>query len=267
MKLGISSYTYGWAIGVPGREPTRPLDEHGLLDRAATLGVKLVQICDNLPLHTFSSERFGCFKSRLAAERVEIECGTRGLTLEQIEVYAGFCRRLGARLLRFVIDGPNYQPSANEVSALLSQAVPMLEGLTLGIENHDRFPAAVLRSIIEGVGSDRIGVCLDTANSLGAGEGLREVVGELAPVTVNLHIKDFRVDRVPHLMGFNVTGCPAGSGFLNLPWLLDELRRHGRCKTAVLEQWPAPEIELEATLEKEEAWAVQSMNFLRPFFT
>ena len=43
MTLGLSSYTYGWAVGVRGHEPAQPLDEHGLLDRCREHGVKLLQ--------------------------------------------------------------------------------------------------------------------------------------------------------------------------------------------------------------------------------
>ena len=57
MKLGISSYTYSWAVGVPGHAPARPLDENDLLDKAHEHRVSLLQIGDNLPLHTFDSAR------------------------------------------------------------------------------------------------------------------------------------------------------------------------------------------------------------------
>ena len=107
--------------------------------------------------------------------------------------------------------------------------------MTLGIENHDRFPAATLRDMIEAAGTERIGVCLDTANSLGAGEGLEAVVSVLAPLVVNLHVKDFHIARLEHLMGFTVTGRPAGAGMLNVPWLLARLEAAPRCRTAVLE--------------------------------
>ena len=50
MTLGLSSYTFGWAVGVRGQEPARPLDECGLLDKCREHSVKLLQIGDNLPL-------------------------------------------------------------------------------------------------------------------------------------------------------------------------------------------------------------------------
>jgi sugar phosphate isomerase/epimerase len=266
MILGLSSYTYGWAVGVRGHAPARPLDEHGLLDQCRACGVKLLQIGDNLPLHTLDKTRLDRFGERAAVEGVRLEVGARRLTVERVCDYASIARQVGAKLIRFVIDDADYHPTPEAIIAVLTQCVPFLDGLTLGIENHDRFPAATLREMIDGANSDRIGVCLDTANSLGAGEGIEAVAAVLAPLTVNLHIKDFHIQRVPHLMGFSVEGQPAGSGMLNLPALLRQLAPFNRCETAVLELWTPPEQQLEKTIAKEAAWAVQSLEFLRQYF-
>jgi 3-oxoisoapionate decarboxylase len=266
MKLGISSYTYGWAVGVKGHVPAQPLDEHGLLDKARQLGVELLQIGDNLPLHKFDAARLSRLTSRAAREGIQIEVGARGLTPERVANYVTIAHRLSARLVRFVIDDTNHHPTPDAITATLREVSPLLKGLTLGIENHDRFSAMELREMIENAGSERIGVCLDTANSLGAGEGIESVATVLAPLTVNLHVKDFWIERVPHLMGFNVTGRPAGGGMLSLPALLEQLAPFERCHTAVLELWTPPEAQLEQTIAKEVAWAVQSLDYLKPLF-
>jgi len=266
MRLGLSSYTYGWAVGVPGHMPACPLDEHGLLDHAREHGVKLLQIGDNLPLHTFDPGRLDRLAQRAVREGVRLEVGACRLTVEHIATYAAIARRLGATLIRFVIDDADYHPSPAEVTMVLREAAPLLDGLTLGLENHDRFPAVKLRAMIEAAGSDHIGVCLDTANSLGAGEGLDAVVATLAPLTLNLHIKDFHVVRLPYLMGFTVTGRPAGRGFVDVPGLLARLKPFLRCHTAVLELWTPPEPSIADTLTKESTWASESLAFLRPLF-
>lgn len=267
MILGLSSYTFGWAVGVPGHAPAHPLDEHGLLDKCREHGIKLLQIGDNLPLHTFDDARLNRLAERAAHEGVQLEVGARRLTLGNVEAYAAIARRLGAKLIRFVIDDAEYHPTPEAVSIVLRQSVPLLAGLKLGIENHDRFPAALLREMIESAGSDRIGVCLDTANSLGAGEGLDTVLRELGPLTVNLHIKDFHIARVSHLMGFTVEGRPSGSGMLDVPAMLADLAPFKRCDTTVLELWTPPETDIERTIAKEAAWAALSLAYLKPLFT
>ncbi|HVK59788.1 MAG TPA: sugar phosphate isomerase/epimerase family protein, partial [Candidatus Kapabacteria bacterium] len=266
MKLGLSSYTFGWAVGARGQEAPRPLNEQGLLDKCGEHGVRLLQIGDNLPLHTFDEGRLDQLGKRAKKEGIELEIGMRGLTSERFLTYARIARELDGKLLRVVIDDAGFHPSPAEVIELLREVMPPSEGLTVGIENHDRFAGATLREIIEAVGNDRLGVCLDTANSLGAGEGLDTVLRELGPLTVNLHIKDFAIARVSHLMGFTVEGRPAGQGFLNVGGLLEQLSQVGRCKTAVLELWTPPEVRLEETIAKEAAWAGQSMAFLKSFF-
>ncbi len=226
----------------------------------------MLQIGDNLPLHTFDHARLDRLAQRAAREGVLLQVGARRLTAERIAEYAAIARRLGATLIRFVIDDTGHHPSPTEVTAILRDSAPLLAGLTLGIENHDRLPAATLRAMIEAAGDERIGVCFDTANSLGAGEGLAAVAAVLAPITVNLHIKDFQIERLPHLMGFTVTGRPAGRGMLNVPALLQQLAPFARCETAALELWPPPESQLGDTIAKEARWAAESLDFLRPFF-
>lgn len=116
MILGLSSYTFGWAVGVPGYAPTRPLDEHGLLGRCREHGVKLLQIGDNLPLHTFDEARLDLLARRAASEGVRLEIGARCLTLGNVQAYAAIARRLGAKLIRFVIDDAEYHPTPEAVS-------------------------------------------------------------------------------------------------------------------------------------------------------
>jgi len=266
MRLGLGSYTFGWAVGVEGYPPGRPLDENGLLDKVRRAGLSVLQIGDNLPLHLFGMNRLQDLAGRATREGIQLEIGARRLTPERVSEYVGIARHVGARLIRFVIDDTDYHPDPDTVTGVLRESAALLGDLTLAIENHDRFPAATFRSMIEATGDDRIGVCLDTANSLGAGEGISAVASVLAPLTVNLHLKDFRVQRVPHLMGFVVSGCPAGCGLMDLPRLLEELSRFGRCKTAILEQWTTPEPQIDQTIAKEDTWASQSLQYLEPFF-
>ena len=112
----------------------------------------------------------------------------------------------------------------------------------------------MLEHIIQETDGEWVGVCLDTANSLGAGEGLSEVVRVLSPYVLNLHIKDVIIERVDHMMGFTVRGCPAGQGIVDITGLLQAIRQHGRCGSAILELWSNPESTIQATLKKEKQW-------------
>jgi sugar phosphate isomerase/epimerase len=268
MLLGLSSYTYTWAVGVPGHSPPRPLSALDLVDRAASAGLSCVQIADNLPLERLTAAEAETLRAHAAEQRVAIEVGSRGLTPERLAAHVERAVYYGSPILRFVIDGPGYEPTPDEVVGVIREGLPQLRkaGVRLALENHDRLEARTFREIVRATDEQQVGICLDSVNSMGAGEGLAEVVATLAPLTINLHLKDFTIERVSHRMGFVVEGTPAGKGRLRIPWLLGEVSRHGRCQSAILELWTPPADSIEATIEREALWAEESLRFLKPLF-
>lgn len=268
MKLGISTYTYTWSVGVPGSEPEKPWDELVLLNKATELKVECLQIADNLPLHTMGEARLLNLKQKAIDAGIELEVGARGMTSDMLHRYIEIARKLDSSILRFVIDGPDYRPSVGEVTGIIKAAVPELEkhGIRLAIENHDRLLAREFLNIVQGSQSEHVGICLDSVNSMGAGEGIETITTMLAPYTFNLHIKEFIVERHPHMMGFSIEGRPVGQGQLPLAWMLEQL--HPRCQSAILESWTPPEESIEKTMAKEADWARQSINYLKTnYFT
>jgi sugar phosphate isomerase/epimerase len=265
MRLGISSWTYTWAIGVLGHPPQRRMDATGLLARAAELGVRLVQFADNLPLDRLSPPELDDFERRASELGISIEVGTRGIGHDNLRTHLQLAERFESPVLRVVIDTDEHQPGVDEVVDIIKGIIPELEraGVCLAIENHDRFKAKTLAGIIERVGSQRVGICLDTVNSFGALEGPEVVLEALGPMVINLHVKDFAIFRAAHLMGFTIEGRPAGQGRLNIPWLLEELSSLDLDPNAILELWTPPEETLPATIAKEDTWAVKSVEYLR----
>lgn len=265
MKLGISSYTYTWAVGVPGSLPADPLTEMDLLEKARSLGLNVVQIADNLPLHNLPDDRIEAFVKLASGYNIEIEAGSNKMTLENLEKYILIAEKLKSGILRFVIDGDGFAPSLPEIVAIIRSAEPELRKrkIILALENHDRLFSHEFRSVIETVASRYVGICLDCANSLGAGEGIKEVVGNLAPYVVNFHLKEISIKRKYHRMGFDVEGVPFGKGILPLPWILNQLTE--KCRTAILELWTPPEESIAGTIEKEERWANESIAWLKAY--
>ncbi len=265
MQLGISSFTYTWAVGVPGHPPERPLTAVELLDKAADLGLSLVQICDNLPLDRLSPADRDVFERHAADLGIGVEVGTRGIAVNHLRTYLHLAERLHSPILRTITDTADHRPSEDEVVETLKSAMPDFEraGICLALENHDRFKVQTLVRILERIGSDYAGICLDTANSFGALEGPDVVVAALGPWAVNVHVKDFAVQRASHKMGFSVEGRPAGKGQLDIAWLLQTLRAQGRDLNAILELWTPPDESLAATIAKEAAWATESVAHLR----
>ena len=264
MKLGIGSYAYAWNIGVPGLIPEHPMDVFEFVKTASVQGAQVVQIGDNLPLHKLKPTVMESLVQVCRELKVAVEVGTRGLHTKRLKRYFEIAQQFQSPFLRLVVDDKGFEPTVKEVVGEIRSLLPVIKetGIILAIENHDRFKARQLAGIIESTDPQLVGVCLDTANSLGAGEGIEEVMQHLAPYTVNLHVKDFAVSRVPSNMGFTVNGCPAGRGIIDIPGLLERLSKNQNFYSVTLELWSDLMDDLPQTIAREHRWVAKSMNYL-----
>lgn len=264
VNLGISSWTYPWAIGVSGYpRPVRPLRLADLLERAAELKIGVVQIADNLPLHQLDSSEIRDVREQAASLGIKIEIGTRGVEPDHLLLHLSLALQLDALLVRTLTHTSESQPSLEQAGQWIRKVLPEFEasGVVLGLENYEAHSCCALAGLVRGLDSKHVGICLDTVNSLGVLEPLSGVVETLAPLTVNLHVKDFVIERPSHKMGFVVRGVPAGSGSLDIPWLLSQMRTHDI--SIILEQWPPPQDSVETTIAMERDWAERGVQYLR----
>jgi sugar phosphate isomerase/epimerase len=265
MRLGISSYTYTWVIGVPGKEPDYRMNIFGLFEKALQHKVGVLQVADNLPLHVLSREESQALLNLSREHQVGIEVGSRGIQPENFLRYLDIAEYYQSPILRMVIDARGFTPSLPDIHSIIADFLPELKRrkILLAIENHDRLKASEFASIVEKAGSEWVGICLDTVNSMGAGEGIEEVSRILAPYTVNFHIKDFMVSRIWHMMGFTIEGKPAGQGMLPIKQVLDKLEKWGRCQSGILELWTPQQTTIEDTIKLEEQWTAESIQYLK----
>jgi sugar phosphate isomerase/epimerase len=263
MQLGIGSYTFTWAVGVPGTERTAaPLTAEDLIARARDLGVSVVQVCDNIPLDGAPDSYLANLSARAESTGVSVEVGTRGTRPDQLQRFLRIAVSLGARLVRSMI-----VTSVAEAEEDIRAVLPEFEkrGVVIAIENYEKHGVRALADMIARIGSKSLGACLDTVNSLGALELPQEAIDALLPHTASLHVKDFDIVRADHRMGFSVVGTPAGKGRLNVPALLDAARNNGRDPNTILELWTPPAGSLEETVAREHQWAKESISFLRRY--
>lgn len=266
-RLGISTYACAWAIGVRGYEPPQRMDVLAFLQYAARLDVKVVQIADNLPLDQLPASQLEAAAAESERLKLAVEVGTRGIAPDRLYRYLQIAQRFGSPIVRTLIDTAAHHPGPNEIVATLKAVLPdyQASGVRLAIENHDRFEAQTLAGIVDRINHPALGICLDTANSFGSLERPEVVVEVLGPYVVNLHVKDFIIRRLDHNMGFMLSGTAAGQGMLNIPWLLEKLHGFGCEFNAVLELWPLPESDIEATVAKEVRWSAESVAYLRQY--
>jgi hypothetical protein len=153
-----------------------------------------------------------------------------------------------------------------EISNCLRDVVDDLAKAEIGLAiDNSRIPAPELNELLESIRSPWLGAALDTANPLALPQGWQISVRVLGHRTLSLQIKDFVVQPAAHGMGFSVKGCPAGKGQLNIPWIVESFTALRIQPSAILESWTPEQKTLEETLALEDAWAKQSVDYLRRF--
>jgi hypothetical protein len=225
MRLGISSWTYPWAIGVSGfPQPVRPIRLADLLERAAVLKVGVVQVADNLPLHELDSVELRDARDQAVSLGLRIEIGTRGVEPAHLLRYLTLAVSFDAALLRTLTRSVEQQPSLEQAENWIREVLPEFEaqGVTLGLENYEKHSCRDLAALVRRLESSHVGICLDTV----------------------------------------VSGAPAGTGSLAIPWLLEQMPP-GKNVSAILEQWPPLRESVEATIAMEQEWAERGVQYLR----
>jgi sugar phosphate isomerase/epimerase len=66
-------------------------------------------------------------------------------------------------------------------------------------------------------------VCLDIGNNIALLDDPRDVIEKLVPHVVTTHFKDMAVKEDPE--GFLLSEVPLGRGILDLPWVVEGIRR------------------------------------------
>jgi sugar phosphate isomerase/epimerase len=265
MKLGIGTYTYMWSIGVPGTEPEKPMRALDLVEQAHRLGVQAIQFGPNLPLVDLDPGERSEVLDAVRQFRLELELGTEGLEARNLLRQLEFAVANGSRLIRttpVLADGQI--PKAHELERAVREVLDEFEAaeVRLGLENY-LTPAGEMAAVFRRLGTATVGAVLDTVNSLAIPEGPVEVIGQLAPFTVCLHVKDFVVRREWHRMGFRVEGRPTGQGQLDCSRVLKELASHSVQANAILELWVPEQRTLAETILLEQEWAQTSVGYLR----
>jgi len=259
--LGIGSYAFRWHVGIRDRVPDRPISAAGIIDHAARLGVTLVQFADNLPLHTLSPGEIDALAGQAARLGIALELGMTGCAPPLVEKYLDLAGRLGVSLLRIAPTAEESSAGDAEIAAMFSHLLPACRaaGVVLAVENHFHLPSPRLFDIVTMVGDEKLGVCLDVANSIACQEWPETTIALLAPLAVNLHLKDFCIALDPHGVGGSFVGTPLGQGRFDPSIVFDALGQHDRQVNTILEHWLPWQGDFDPTQALELAWLEQSV--------
>ena len=264
-KIGVGSWTFPWAVGtISNHRPEHVLDPLAVVQRAKELGVHVVQFLDNLPLSACDGEAIARASKLAAQHDIEIEIGTRGTEPEHLLRYLGIAEKMGTRLIRTMGGWHGAPASLKEVSANLLKVLPSFRdaGVRIALENYEAYRTSDLAALVAEINHPSLGICLDLTNSYGALENTDEILGNLVPFTISVHLKEFAVERLDFLMGFAFRGKPIGQGMLPLVKIFEALAAASCQANVIVEQWPPFQEDLAKTMELEFNWARQSVEHL-----
>jgi sugar phosphate isomerase/epimerase len=150
---------------------------------------------------------------------------------------------LGCAVVRLVCG--NHFTFTTPVDDRMARLAPMLRdladeavalGLVLAIENHADFRMGDLVRLVEGVGSDRLGICFDTGNAVRVGDDLIDAARLAAPFVKMVHLKDMIVraeDRGDPTAWW--PSVPVGRGEFDISGFVDVLAAKGFAGTLYVE--------------------------------
>jgi hypothetical protein len=107
--------------------PAYPMTEVDLVKHTIASGLNCLQIADNLPLHQLPVDRINTLKELIQKHNIRLELGARRLTPEHLNRYIDLAAFFGSPLLRFVVDGDQYEPTPDSITGIIRDALPLLE--------------------------------------------------------------------------------------------------------------------------------------------
>lgn len=260
--IGLGSYAFFWQHSDRVEQPLGLID---VFERTRELDVDLFQICDWAPLLTLSDAELRDAATAARRLGVAIELGTKGVAPEHLRAFLGLAETFDAALVRSMVYAPGFRPSLDEAAGMLDEVLPEFEaaGVTLALETYEQVPTADLVGLIQRVGSDRLGICLDPANVVAGLELPKDAVERCAPLTRNIHAKDFAFARQDGWVGFTYSGAPMGEGLHDYPHLLDTVRPDERGVNQIVEHWLPWQGDPGTTVRTEQEWTTTALEYLR----
>lgn len=260
--IGLGTYAFFWQHSDRVEQPLGLID---VLERTREFDVDVFQVCDWAPLLTLSDGELR--EAALAARRlgVRIELGTKGVAPEHLRTFLRLAEIFDAALVRSMTYAPGLGPTLDEAAGMLAEVLPEFEaaGVTLALETYEQIPTADLVALVERVGSDRLGICLDPANVVAGLELPKDAVERCAPLTRNIHAKDFAFARQDGWVGFTYSGAPMGEGLHDYPHLLDTVRPDERDVNQIVEHWLPWQGDPDTTVRTEQEWTSTALDYLR----
>jgi sugar phosphate isomerase/epimerase len=247
MRLGIDSYSLRW----------QGWNAFQLLEYSATLGLDNVHYSERRNFDSLDPDYLTSLKQRADELEISLEVGMGsfdphstsfhpdlGSGEQQLSDMLRAARIVDSPVVRCFLGtqadrlGPvPFQQHLDECVRTLRAVAPLARdlGIKVAVENHGGVDllARELRGLVEEVGPDAVGVCLDTGNPAYGGEDPVVSAEILAPYVVSSHVRDSRVWAVEN--GAMAQWVPLGQGNVDLSRIVKVLK----------DQAPNPPVDLE----------------------
>ena len=154
--------------------------------------------------------------------------------VERFDAAVRTAKDSGATVVRFAIGGRRYEQfsEAGQFRAFaerarnglqLAEPVARRHRVRLAVENHKDWRIDQMLDMLKRLGSEYIGVCVDTNNSIALLEDPMAVVAAYASCAFSVHLKDLAVAEYDD--GFLLADVVLGRGLLDLAKMVDILRK------------------------------------------
>jgi sugar phosphate isomerase/epimerase len=262
MTIGLSTYAFFWRAS---DRVDKPFDLTDMVAAAAHHGVEVFQICDYPAVAELTLDQLRTLRAQAERAGIRLELGTRGVGPQELTRYLELARALDATTVRSMLNTATHRPSPDEAVALLSRAMPAYEHarVSLALETYEQVPTRVLVDVVRRVDSPRLGICADPANCVAALELPSDVVEQVAPHVLNMHIKDFTFTRQPGWVGFTLVGAPLGEGLLDYDAMVERIDPDSRNTSQIIEHWLPWQDDPETTCAVENQWTEHNLRYLR----
>ncbi len=260
--IGLGTYAFFWQHSDRAASPLSLAD---MLTKSHALNAEVFQICDYQKILTLSAEQLEQLKRLAKSLGITLELGTKGVQTEHLSNYLRIAEALEVKIVRGMVNSPGHRPTVKEAETLLRRIVPAYaaSGVTLALETYEQLSSRDLVALVESVGSDALGICLDPANCVAALEHPIDVIDRCAPYVKNLHIKDFAFTRRGGWVGFTLEGTELGQGLLPYDYLIKKVRPAERGIHRIIEHWLTWQDTLEQTIETEDRWNAANLDTMR----
>lgn len=260
--IGLGTYAFFWQHSDRAAQPLSLAD---MLQRTRDLGGDVFQICDYRRVLDYTPAQLQQLKALALELGIVLELGTKGIRPEHLAGYLRVAAALGVKVIRSMVTAPDHRPTLAEAERLLRDQLPAFAAadVTIALETYEQLSSRDLVALVEAVGSERLGICLDPANCAAALEHPLDVIARCAPYVKNLHVKDFAFTRRGGWVGFTLEGTELGKGLLPYDAMIAAVRPEERGIHRIVEHWLTWQDDFEKTVTAENGWNAYNLAFMK----